>query len=96
MIYKPVNLPKFKIVARVRILPPNITRLGLVKFSWLKNKKKWRHNKRLRKKFVKNYYKYVPLWVIEEHNNISYYKKAANEILDYEDKRILSELKGQK
>jgi len=93
MIHKPVNLPEFKIVSKVRLLPPNITKLGLLEFSWLKNKRKWKHNKRLKKKFIKNYYKYIPLWVIREWNDIPLYEKAMNEILDYEDNRLISELK---
>jgi len=45
----------------------------LIRFSWLKNKKKWQRNKRLRKKFLKHRNIYVPkkiMWIARQHPDI--------------------------
>jgi hypothetical protein len=93
MIHGSVNLPEFKINSMVRILSPGITKYGLIKFSWLKNKKRWKHNKRLKKKFIKFYYRYIPLWVISEWNMIPLYEKAKNEIIEEEDRILVGIVK---
>ena len=45
-------------------LPNNPTVDHLLQFSWLKNKKKWKHNKRLYKKFQKRWKVYIPQNII--------------------------------
>ena len=88
------SLKTFTITARVRILPPGITIQGLIDYSWLRHKKKWKNNRRYYKKFYKNFYKYIPHWVACEWANIPMYTKATNEIMEAEDNRILSELRN--
>jgi hypothetical protein len=39
----------------------------LIQFSWLKNKKKWKHNRRLHKKFCKHWMRYVPQKIINSY-----------------------------
>ena len=92
IVTKLIDPVEFKITSKVRLLPPNITKEGLINFSLLKNKKRWKHNRRLRKKFLKNFYKYLPHWVICEWANIPIYTKAMNEIMYEEDRRLLQSI----
>jgi hypothetical protein len=85
MIIGQSKAPLFTLTAKVRLLPPDISKYQLLKYSWLKNKKKWRNNRRLKKKFLKNFNRYLPQWVKNEYNNASYYEKAMREIMEEED-----------
>jgi len=38
----------------------NTTIEDLLQYAWLKNKKRWAHNNRLHKRFLLNWYKYIP------------------------------------
>lgn len=83
----------FRIHATVdlkKMLPTNITKEGLINYSTLKRKKKWRNNRRLMKKFIKNYHKYIPYWVRCAWKNLPFEIKAMNEIMYEEDRRLLT------
>lgn len=87
-------LKTFQITAKVdlnlkKMLPTNMTRERLIDYSWLKTKKRWKNNRRLTKKFVKNFYKYIPHWVACEWANLPIQIKAMNELLQEEDRRLL-------
>lgn len=71
-------------------LPSDVVIIDFITYSWLKNKKRWENNKRLRKKFLRNYYKYLPISVIEAWNLVTHDRKAINEIMRQEDVRVFS------
>ena len=77
------------------MLPPNITKEKLIDFSTLKNKKQWKCNRRLKKKFVKNFHKYIPHWVMCEWANAPISIKAMNEIMQEEDRILFETLRKE-
>lgn len=68
--------------------------LKFLPLSWLKNKKKWKHNKRLRKRFCKRWQCYVPYWVVNDYKvyqacgEDSMYASGAKQIMEVEDEFI--------
>jgi len=67
----------------------------LLPWSNLKNKKKWKHNKKLIKKFCKHINKYVPYsirFLYEDYMDVLY-RKGLKEIMEKEDKQLLELLK---
>jgi hypothetical protein len=82
----------FTLRAKAKLLPPDITPSGLIWYSSLKKKKKWFRNRRLRKKFLKNFKRYLPSWAIFEWEMQPVYKDGARQIMEAEDQRILQEM----
>ena len=78
-----------KFCREMKYLPRNVTISELLDYSWLKNKLKWKRKKRLRKKFLKSYTKYIPDWVIYQYNNMDLYKRLGENISKEVDENIL-------
>jgi len=59
----------------------------------MKHPKRWRRNRRLNKKFLKNPQKYLPKWVWEAWQDLPMNEKAMREIMAEEDRLTFEELK---
>ena len=100
LLKKMADPPKpIKIRATVRLLKTTMYREDWLQFSWLKNKKKLLRKKRLWKKFIKHIYKYLPSDIQQEYMHygspllVDAYEKAKKQIMEEEDKQILSFLR---
>lgn len=94
------NSKKFTIHASfdlrgIKEVPSDITLSGMARYAKVRRPKRWLRNKRLNKKFCKNYAKYLPRWALEHWQALPYIyiTKAMNEIYREEDRRIIEILK---
>lgn len=74
-------------------IPNDITLSGMARYAQVRRPKRWLKNKRLNKKFCKNYAKYLPRWALKFWQDLPYTTKAMNEIMHEEDRRIIEMLK---
>jgi hypothetical protein len=75
-------------------IPSNITLSGMARYAKVRRPKRWVRNRRLNKKFCKNYAKYLPRWALKHWQALPYSTKAMNEICREEDRRIIEILKN--
>lgn len=93
------NSKKFTIKASFDLrgaveIPTGITLPEMARYAHVRRPKRWVRNKRLNKKFCKNYAAYLPRWALVFWQDLPYTVRAMNDIVHEEDRRILEMLKN--